>query len=421
MEREFSAEAVRNRVFGKPPIGRRGYDEDEVDAYLQVIAAALDGRDRLSANDVHTVVFNKPPVGKRGYAEEQVDAFLDAIEDQLRARRLTPCPEPEEDEQASVPDDRIAGAAPEALAVRDPGLPCDHQPAVVRRPGSRVRFVGVLMLYPDCLVHVRTQFAGRVTRRTRRRIVDGHRSVTLIPLDTVRHIEYPTRNPKTAGIAVITDAGEEYWFRGTSGENGRPLDFDEWATRLYAALGKLGREVPPPTVEELPSGPLPDTSPMGALAVVLFGLAAGAAAAAAYIAVAVASSGQYFFVLAGIGFAVGLAMGYGPPWMSRVRLALVGGLIGLITTAAAPDAVNKHYRDSLGSYSTLDIVWLAGSIGASVLIAAFWPLSDYDLQIFHYLKGPHRSRAVMAAAIATAGVVLLVGVGALWVLATPTD
>ena len=52
-----------------------------------MIAAALDGRSRLSANDVHNVAFKKPPLGRSGYDEEQVDAFLDAIEDQLRARR----------------------------------------------------------------------------------------------------------------------------------------------------------------------------------------------------------------------------------------------------------------------------------------------------------------------------------------------
>ena len=86
MGREISAAAVRNQSFGKPPLGKRGYDEDEVDRYLQVIAAALDGRSRLSANDVHNVAFKKPPVGRRGYDEEQVDAFLDAIEDQLRTR-----------------------------------------------------------------------------------------------------------------------------------------------------------------------------------------------------------------------------------------------------------------------------------------------------------------------------------------------
>ena len=86
MGREISAEAVRKQTFGKPSLGKRGYSADEVDGYLQVIAAAFDGRSRLSANDIHNAAFKKPPVGRRGYDEEQVDAFLDAIEDQLRAR-----------------------------------------------------------------------------------------------------------------------------------------------------------------------------------------------------------------------------------------------------------------------------------------------------------------------------------------------
>ena len=86
MEREFSAEAVRNLTFTKPPIGKRGYDEQEVDALQQVIAAALEGRSPLSAIDVHNAAFKKPPIGKRGYDEEEVDAFLDVIEDQLKAR-----------------------------------------------------------------------------------------------------------------------------------------------------------------------------------------------------------------------------------------------------------------------------------------------------------------------------------------------
>lgn len=84
MGKELGSHAVRNQTFKRPPIGKRGYAEDEVDAYLQVIAAALDGNESLTANDVHNVIFGKPPIGKRGYDEGQVDAFLDAIENQLR-------------------------------------------------------------------------------------------------------------------------------------------------------------------------------------------------------------------------------------------------------------------------------------------------------------------------------------------------
>ena len=33
--------------------------------------------------DVHNVVFKKPPMGKRGYDEDEVDAFLDVVEAEL--------------------------------------------------------------------------------------------------------------------------------------------------------------------------------------------------------------------------------------------------------------------------------------------------------------------------------------------------
>src|ERR1700753_2375790 len=33
--------------------------------------------------DVHNVAFKKPPIGKRGYDEEEVDAFLDEVEQEL--------------------------------------------------------------------------------------------------------------------------------------------------------------------------------------------------------------------------------------------------------------------------------------------------------------------------------------------------
>jgi DivIVA domain-containing protein len=37
----------------------------------------------LTPADVHNVTFKKPPIGKRGYGEEEVDAFLDELEQEL--------------------------------------------------------------------------------------------------------------------------------------------------------------------------------------------------------------------------------------------------------------------------------------------------------------------------------------------------
>ncbi|VFA88372.1 DivIVA domain [Gordonia paraffinivorans] len=39
----------------------------------------------LTPDDVHHVAFGKPPIGRRGYNEDQVDAFLDDVEATLRA------------------------------------------------------------------------------------------------------------------------------------------------------------------------------------------------------------------------------------------------------------------------------------------------------------------------------------------------
>jgi DivIVA domain-containing protein len=37
----------------------------------------------LTPADVHNVAFSKPPLGKRGYNEDEVDGFLEAVEQEL--------------------------------------------------------------------------------------------------------------------------------------------------------------------------------------------------------------------------------------------------------------------------------------------------------------------------------------------------
>src|SRR5688572_29838710 len=37
----------------------------------------------LTPADVHNVAFSKPPIAKRGYNEDEVDAFLDLVENEL--------------------------------------------------------------------------------------------------------------------------------------------------------------------------------------------------------------------------------------------------------------------------------------------------------------------------------------------------
>ncbi len=83
----------------------------------------------LTPADVHNVAFKKPPIGKRGYDEDEVDAFLDLVEaefarlieenTELRSRAGADQPslvkadrsEADTDEQATSPGIRVA--APE--------------------------------------------------------------------------------------------------------------------------------------------------------------------------------------------------------------------------------------------------------------------------------------------------------------------
>src|SRR5436189_5994645 len=63
----------------------------------------------LTPADVHNVAFKKPPIGKRGYDEEEVDAFLDEVEREL-ARLI------EENNELRAQSDR-GGRPPQALPV----------------------------------------------------------------------------------------------------------------------------------------------------------------------------------------------------------------------------------------------------------------------------------------------------------------
>ncbi len=77
---DLTAGDAREMMFGSPPLGKRGYNEDDVDAFIAQVIARLEGRGRLTADDVHHVAFSKPSLFKRGYNEDEVDAFLEAVE-----------------------------------------------------------------------------------------------------------------------------------------------------------------------------------------------------------------------------------------------------------------------------------------------------------------------------------------------------
>lgn len=74
-----TAQEVRDAIFPKPPLGKRGYDEKSVNDFLQLVARRLDGRGHLTADDVRAITFPRPRIFKRGYDEDMVDELLDRI------------------------------------------------------------------------------------------------------------------------------------------------------------------------------------------------------------------------------------------------------------------------------------------------------------------------------------------------------
>lgn len=67
----------------------RGYDRGEVDAFVGRIEATLrdpTARGGVTPADLADAAFSKPPIGKLGYSEAEVDAYLDRVKTELSRR-----------------------------------------------------------------------------------------------------------------------------------------------------------------------------------------------------------------------------------------------------------------------------------------------------------------------------------------------
>ncbi|MFC9436631.1 DivIVA domain-containing protein [Nocardia sp. NPDC057030] len=87
-------EDVSRISFATPPFGQRGYHADEVDAFLDLVAATMAGRGSLAADDLRHVTFDAPRPGARGYRADQVDEYLDQVRVELEIRQRGARPAP---------------------------------------------------------------------------------------------------------------------------------------------------------------------------------------------------------------------------------------------------------------------------------------------------------------------------------------
>ncbi|MQA16526.1 MAG: DivIVA domain-containing protein [Pseudonocardiaceae bacterium] len=175
----LTPEQVRQVQFDAPQAGRKGYDEDEVDTFLDLVEATLRGEGGVTDTDVRDVAFTSTALFRRGYDPDQVDAFLDEVESELqrraeslraaqdasltrggdlRAFRLPRATPPERSYAASDVDALIERAAAALDGVG--GLSAEDVAAATPAPGSSV---------PGYRAEAVDALLGEVERELRRR------------------------------------------------------------------------------------------------------------------------------------------------------------------------------------------------------------------------------------------------------------
>jgi DivIVA domain-containing protein len=85
----LSGNEVRQAAFAKARFGSRGYDLQQVDAFMERVANTLDGYGMpLTADEIHNVTFDLSKGLRRGYHQDEVDGMLDIVAQQVRRRSI---------------------------------------------------------------------------------------------------------------------------------------------------------------------------------------------------------------------------------------------------------------------------------------------------------------------------------------------
>jgi hypothetical protein len=161
--------------------------------------------------------------------------------------------------------------------------PVAVQLAYVKRSGGHFARAGVLVLYPDRLVHVRSRVAQylaptvgvtlterAITHEFADKLTASDGSVISIPFAGITRID--RRDLSDEGFCIVTVNGDEYRFFGGYIDT---VSYNEWSQLLRDAAAQTGVQVAPPEDEPAPQGRLPGGQG-AATRVVLYAAAAAA-------------------------------------------------------------------------------------------------------------------------------------------------
>ncbi|MDR3663956.1 MAG: DivIVA domain-containing protein [Mycobacterium sp.] len=168
----------------------------------------------LTPADVHNVAFSKPPIGKRGYNEDEVDAFLDLVETELT--RLI--------EENSDLRQRVSELDSELKSARSGGAPVaaaplftkpEPEPVPVAAPAPvaapvaapvgedhHVRAAKVLSLAQDTA----DRLTGSAKAEADKTLADARAQADALVSDAKRTAETTVADAKARADAMLSDA-----------------------------------------------------------------------------------------------------------------------------------------------------------------------------------------------------------------------
>lgn len=290
--------------------------------------------------------------------------------------------------QQPVPDD----------AVPDDAVPTSNDPvmagqfAFLAAPGKRRSRGGFLILRPDRLIHVRSRTSrgahrGGSPRDLDEKIAAHSKAVTVVPLAEIAELD--RHDGGDEGFCVVTAAGEQFGFFANAQVG--TLRYSEWSIAVREAAAKAGARVAPADDDPPAQGRL-EGGPKGSAArVLVWSVATGAVIAASYCGLVIASSDDWPFALAWTGVAMGAAVVFGAPWLSRAWLRVVSVVLTAAAMAAAAFVIASHYGYAVRDYVTDDL-WVVPAWAFALASAAGYVVIDYDKQRRKHVNRFHRGK-----------------------------